>query len=189
MRKPEQEQSAGVAENAENIAGEQTAGNAAQSMQTGIDAADVLKNTQADTAADFKNVQGQTDTLEQILDQNGLDHLKRLLQNIPTLTGNTDLFEVQEEEDVFVDTMSGDDAGKKAFELAQAEPEVTLKQSMTAEDFLNTLRDALKQNQEYGFAGMTRLSGSKEFVNLKEPPKTVMLNRTAERSIKSERPL
>ena len=158
-----QEQSAGVAENAENIAGEQTAGNAAQSMQTGIDAADVLKNTQADTAADFKNVQGQADTLEQILDQNGLDHLKRLLQNIPTLTGNTDLFEVQEEEDVFVDTMSGDDAGKKAFELAQAEPEVTLKQSMTAEDFLNTLRDALKQNQEYGFAGMTRLFGSKEF--------------------------
>lgn len=158
-----QEQSAGVAENAENIAGEQTAGNAAQSMQTGIDAADVLKNTQADTAADFKNVQGQTDTLEQILDQNGLDHLKRLLQNIPTLTGNIDLFEVQEEEDVFVDTMSGDDAGKKAFELAQAEPEVTLKQSMTAEDFLNTLRDALKQNQEYGFAGMTKLFGSKEF--------------------------
>lgn len=155
-----QEQSAGVAE---NIVGEQTAGNAAQSMQTGIDAADVLKNTQADTAADFKNMQGQTDTLEQILDQNGLDHLKRLLQNIPTLTGNTDLFEVQEEEDVFVDTMSGDDAGKKAFELAQAEPEVTLKQSMTAEDFLNTLRDALKQNQEYGFAGMTRLFGSKEF--------------------------
>lgn len=158
-----QEQSAGVAENTENIVGEQTAGNAAQSMQTGIDAADVLKNTQADTAADFKNVQGQTDTLEQILDQNGLDHLKRLLQNIPTLTGNTDLFEVQEEEDVFVDTMSWDDAGKKAFELAQAEPEVTLKQSMTAEDFLNTLRDALKQNQEYGFAGMTRLFGSREF--------------------------
>lgn len=155
-----QEQSVGVAE---NIVGEQTAGNAAQSMQTGIDAADVLKNTQADTAADFKNVQGQTDTLEQILDQNGLDHLKRLLQNIPSLTGNTDLFEVQEEEDVFVDTMSGDDAGKKAFELAQAEPEVTLKQSMTAEDFLNTLRDALKQNQEYGFAGMTKLFGSKEF--------------------------
>lgn len=155
-----QEQSVGVAE---NIVGEQTAGNAAQSMQTGIDVADVLKNTQADTAADFKNVQGQTDTLEQILDQNGLDHLKRLLQNIPTLTGNTDLFEVQEEEDVFVDTMSGDDAGKKAFELAQAEPEVTLKQSMTAEDFLNTLRDALKQNQEYGFAGMTKLFGSKEF--------------------------
>ena len=158
-----QEQSAGVAENTENIVGEQTAGNAAQSMQTGIDAADVLKNTQADTAADFKNVQGQTDTLEQILEQNGLDHLKRLLQNIPTLTGNTDLFEVQEEEDVFVDTMSGDDAGKKAFELAQAEPEGTLKQSMTAEDFLNTLRDALKQNQEYGFAGMTKLFGSKEF--------------------------
>lgn len=161
-----QEQSAGVAENTENIVGEQTAGNAAQSMQTGIDAADVLKNTQADTAADFKNVQGQTDTLEQILDQNGLDHLKRLLQNIPTLTGNTDLFEVQEEEDVFVDTMSGDDAGKKAFELAQAEPEVTLKQSMTAEDFLNTLRDALKQNQEYGFAGMTKLFGSKEFASI-----------------------
>lgn len=107
----------------------------------------------------------QTDTLEQILDNNGLDHLKRLLQNIPTLTGNTDLFEMQEEEDVFVDTMSGDDAGRKALELAQTvtEPEVNLKKSMTAEDFLNTLRDALKQNQEYGFAGMTKLFASKEF--------------------------
>ena len=107
----------------------------------------------------------QTDTLEQILDNNGLDHLKRLLQNIPTLTGNTDLFEMQKEEDVFVDTMSGDDAGRKALELAQTvtEPEVNLKQSMTAEDFLNTLRDALKQNQEYGFAGMTKLFASKEF--------------------------
>ena len=107
----------------------------------------------------------QTDTLEQILDNNGRDHLKRLLQNIPTLTGNTDLFEMQEEEDVFVDTMSGDDAGRKALELAQTvtEPEVNLKQSMTAEDFLNTLRDALKQNQEYGFAGMTKLFASKEF--------------------------
>lgn len=107
----------------------------------------------------------QTDTLEQILDNNGLDHLKRLLQNIPTLTGNTDLFEMQEEEDVFVDTMSGDDAGRKALELAQTvtEPEVNLKQSMTAEDFLNTLRDVLKQNQEYGFAGMTKLFASKEF--------------------------
>ena len=107
----------------------------------------------------------QTDTLEQILDNNGLNHLKRLLQNIPTLTGNTDLFEMQEAEDVFVDTMSGDDAGRKALELAQTvtEPEVNLKQSMTAEDFLNTLRDALKQNQEYGFAGMTKLFASKEF--------------------------
>ncbi len=107
----------------------------------------------------------QTDTLEQILDNNGLDHLKRLLQNIPTLTGNTDLFEMQEEEDVFVDTMTGDDAGRKALELAQTvtEPEVNLKKSMTAEDFLNTLRDALKQNQEYGFAGMTKLFASKEF--------------------------
>ncbi len=151
-------------ENPGNITGERPSGNAAaQSVQTAVNAADILNETQTDAAAGFKNVQGQTDTLEQILDQNGLDHLKRLLQNIPTLTGNTDLFEVQEEGDVFVDTMSGEDAGKKAFEIAQAEPEVTLKQSMTAEDFLNTLRDALKQNQEYGFAGMTKLFGSKEF--------------------------
>ena len=156
-----QEQSAGVAENTENIVGEQTAGNAAQSMQTGIDAADVLKNTQADTTVDFKNVQGQTDTLEQILDQNGLDHLKRLLQNIPTLTGNTDLFEVQEEEDVFVDTMSGDDAGKKAFELAQAEPEVTLKQSMTAEDFLAALKYLLRHKKGEGMVDVIAHLGSR----------------------------
>ena len=173
-------------ENPENITEKQLSGNAAaQSVQTAANAADTLNITQSDTnAADTLNItqsdtnavdtlnatqsganaaQGQTDTLEQILDQNGLDHLKRLLQNIPTLTGNTSLFEMQEEEDVFVDTMSGDETAKKTFEPVQTEQKVTLKQSMTAEDFLNTLRDALKQNREYGFAGMTRLFGSKEF--------------------------
>ena len=160
-------------ENPENITEKQLSGNAAaQSVQTAANAADTLNITQSDTnAVDTLNAtqsganaaQGQTDTLEQILDQNGLDHLKRLLQNIPTLTGNTSLFEMQEEEDVFVDTMSGDETAKKTFEPVQTEQKVTLKQSMTAEDFLNTLRDALKQNREYGFAGMTRLFGSKEF--------------------------
>lgn len=147
-------------ENPENITEKQLSGNAAaQSVQTAANAADTLNITQSDTNA----AQRQTDTLEQILDQNGLDHLKRLLQNIPTLTGNTSLFEMQEEEDVFVDTMSGDEAAKKTFEPVQTEQKVKLKQSMTAEDFLNTLRDALKQNREYGFAGMTKLFGSKEF--------------------------
>ena len=143
----------------------QTAAGEAQMQQT---AKDLLSMETAESGAEnasLKNTQMQTDTLEQILDQNGLDHLKRLLQNIPTLTGNTDLFEMNAEEDVFVDTMSGEDAGKKTLELAQTvtEPEVNLKQSMTAEDFLNTLRDALGQNREYGFAGMTKLFGSKEF--------------------------
>ena len=123
----------------------QTAAGEAQMQQT---AKDLLSMGTAESGAEnasLKNTQMQTDTLEQILDQNGLDHLKRLLQNIPTLTGNTDLFEMNAEEDVFVDTMSGEDAGKKTLELAQTvtEPEVNLKQSMTAEDFLNTLRDAL----------------------------------------------
>lgn len=143
----------------------QTAAGEAQMQQT---AKDLLSMGTAESGAEnasLKNTQMQTDTLEQILDQNGLDHLKRLLQNIPTLTGNTDLFEMNAEEDVFVDTMSGEDAGKKTLELAQTvtEPEVNLKQSMTAEDFLNTLRDALGQNREYGFAGTTKLFGSKEF--------------------------
>ena len=75
------------------------------------------------------------DTYRQILDQNGLDHLKRLLQNIPTLTGNTDLLKCRKRKMYLWTQCRGDDAGKKAFELAQAEPEVTLKQSMTAEDF------------------------------------------------------
>ena len=146
----------------------QSGANAADTLnitQSDTNAADTLNATQLDTnAADTLNAaQRQTDTLEQILDQNGLDHLKRLLQNIPTLTGNTSLFEMQEEEDVFVDTMSGDEVAKKTFEPVQTEQKVTLKQSMTAEDFLNTLRDALKQNREYGFAGMNKLFGSKEF--------------------------
>jgi len=106
-------------------------------------------------------------TLEQLLDGRQLENLKQLLQNIPTLTGNTELFVQPDTEDVFVNTMLGEEADSKA--IAQqaagdaALPEAEFQKNMTASQFLNTVREALAQNSQYGFAGVHKFFASKEF--------------------------
>ena len=107
-------------------------------------------------------------TIEQLLDEGQVTHLKHLLQNIPTLTGNTELF-VQPEE-VFVDTMSEDAAGAAERQIAEKTPsgfqDVEFQKNMTAEEFLQTVRDAIAQNSQYGFSGVSKLFTSKEFQTL-----------------------
>ena len=53
---------------------------------------------------------------------------------------------------------------RRHLNLHRQNRKLTLKQSMRRKDLPRIrFRDALKQNQEYGFAGMTKLFGSKEF--------------------------
>lgn len=106
-------------------------------------------------------------TLEQLLDGRQLENLKQLLQNIPTLTGNTELFVQPETEDVFVNTMLEEEGNGKAV-MQEAEgkpvlPEAEFQKNMTAEQFLNTVKAALAQNSQYGFAGVNKLFASREF--------------------------
>lgn len=107
-------------------------------------------------------------TIEQLLDEGQVTHLKHLLQNIPTLTGNTELFGQPEE--VFVDTMSEDVTGVAERQIAEKTPsgfqDVEFQKNMTAEEFLQTVRNAIAQNSQYGFSGVSKLFASKEFQTL-----------------------
>lgn len=106
-------------------------------------------------------------TLEQLLDGRQLENLKQLLQNIPTLTGNTELFVQPDTEDVFVNTMLGEEADSKTAaqqpEGNAALPQAEFQKNMTASQFLNAVREALAQNSQYGFAGVHKLFASREF--------------------------
>ena len=107
-------------------------------------------------------------TIDQLLDEGQVTHLKHLLQNIPTLTGNTELFGQPEE--VFVDTMSEDATGAADRQIAEKTPsgfqDVEFQKNMTAEEFLQTVRNAIAQNSQYGFSGVSKLFASKEFQTL-----------------------
>lgn len=119
------------------------------------------------TGAVERQLAAAPQTLEQLLDGRQLENLKQLLQNIPTLTGNTELFVRPDTEDVFVNTMLGEEADSKAVvqqtEGNAALPEAEFQKNMTASQFLNTVREALAQNSQYGFAGVHKFFASKEF--------------------------
>lgn len=109
-------------------------------------------------------------TLEQLLDKTELSDLKKLLQNMPALTGNTEIFEQNGGEEIFVDTMSDEETSSAAPVQLASETEVSaeavLKKEMTAGAFLDALRDALQENSQYGFAGMKHLFSSQVFHKL-----------------------
>lgn len=108
-------------------------------------------------------------TIEQILDGKQVENLKQLLQNIPTLAGNTELFTATEQEEVFVNTMLEDEIGGKTagqFTEEHTLPMAEFNKNMTAAEFLDTVRNALAQNSQYGFAGVHKLFASREFQTL-----------------------
>lgn len=109
-------------------------------------------------------------TLEQLLTQPQLDGLKKLLQNVPTLTGNTEIFEQSAPEEFFVDTMLEDEIEPKVAamltEHESAPDKAVLNKNMSVPDFLNAVKSALAANSEYGFAGVQKLFSSREFQTL-----------------------
>ncbi|MCI7523660.1 flagellar hook-length control protein FliK [Roseburia hominis] len=104
-------------------------------------------------------------TVGELLSKEQMEHLGKMLRNIPALIGNEELFAGGEQEEVFVDTLSEEDPEVAKLmaqeEAAQAEP--VLNEKLTAEQFLQKLGRALAQNGEFGFAGMQKLFAGKEF--------------------------
>lgn len=117
-------------------------------------------------AGNSESVQMPNTPLNQILSEEQLVNLNKLLQNVPTLAENSQLFSMAEEE-VFVDTMQ-EDQSKFA---AQAEASVNegttakamLDEHMTAPQFLKAVQQGLLLNKELGFSGMQKLFASKEY--------------------------
>ena len=104
-------------------------------------------------------------TVGELLSKEQIEHLGKMLRNIPALIGNEELFAGGEQEEVFVDTLSeeGPEVAKLMAQEEAAQAELALNEKLTAEQFLQKLGRALAQNGEFGFAGMQKLFAGKEF--------------------------
>ncbi len=106
-------------------------------------------------------------TLGKVLSEEGLQNLNKLLQNVPTLVENQELFPGAEE--IFVDTMQ-EEGGKLNTQTENVLPESqhahTLDANMTVEQFLKAVKLGLSEKQDFGFAGVQKLFASKEYQSL-----------------------
>lgn len=104
-------------------------------------------------------------TVGELLSKEQIEHLGKMLRNIPALIGNEEIFAGGEQEEVFVDTLSeeGPEVAKLMAQEEAAQEQLVLNEKLTAEQFLQKLGRALAQNGEFGFAGMQKLFAGKEF--------------------------
>ena len=101
----------------------------------------------------------------ELLSKEQIEHLGKMLRNIPALIGNEEIFAGGEQEEVFVDTLSeeGPEVAKLMAQEEAAQEQPVLNEKLTAEQFLQKLGRALAQNGGFGFAGMQKLFAGKEF--------------------------
>lgn len=104
-------------------------------------------------------------TVGELLAKEQIEHLGKMLRNIPALIGNEEIFAGGEQEEVFVDTLSeeGPEVAKLMAQEEAAQEQPVLNEKLTAEQFLQKLGRALAQNGGFGFAGMQKLFAGKEF--------------------------
>ncbi|MFR1950010.1 MAG: flagellar hook-length control protein FliK [Roseburia hominis] len=104
-------------------------------------------------------------TVGKLLSKEQIEHLGKMLRNIPALIGNEEIFAGGEQEEVFVDTLSeeGPEVAKLMAQEEAAQEQPVLNEKLTAEQFLQKLGRALAQNGGFGFAGMQKLFAGKEF--------------------------
>ena len=146
-----------VAEEAGAASTAETAGQgAAAEAETGVGAtAELTYGRTAETPG----------TVGELLSKEQIEHLGKMLRNIPALIGNEELFAGGEQEKVFVDTRSeeGPEVAKLMAQEEAAQEQPALNEKLTAEQFLQKLGRALAQNGGFGFTGMQKLFAGKEF--------------------------
>ena len=146
-----------VAEEAGAASTAETAGQgAAAEAETGVGAtAELTYGRTAETPG----------TVGELLSKEQIEHLGKMLRNIPALIGNEEIFAGGEQEKVFVDTLSeeGPEVAKLMAQEEAAQEQPALNEKLTAEQFLQKLGRALAQNGGFGFTGMQKLFAGKEF--------------------------
>ena len=145
-----------VAEEAGAASTAETAGQgAAAEAETGVGAtAELTYGRTAETPG----------TVGELLSKEQIEHLGKMLRNIPALIGNEEIFAGGEQEKVFVDTLSeeGPEVAKLMAQEEAAQEQPALNEKLTAEQFLQKLGRALAQNGGFGFTGMQKLFAGKE---------------------------
>lgn len=104
--------------------------------------------------------------LSSLFSEEQLAHLTKILQSVPALATDTQLFPGLTPDETFVDTMSPEEQsfmGTKEAPLPEEASKAVLNKDMNVGGFLTAVRNALEENSIYGFAGVKRLFSSKEY--------------------------
>lgn len=104
--------------------------------------------------------------LSSLFSEEQLAHLTKILQSVPALATDTQLFPGLTPDKTFVDTMSPEEQsfmGTKEAPLPEEASKAVLNKDMNVGEFLTAVRNALEENSIYGFAGVKRLFSSKEY--------------------------
>lgn len=105
-------------------------------------------------------------TLQQVFSGEQLEQITKMLQSTPTLVENPELFILENGEEIFVDTMQEEDVpvtASEAVEEQAAEAKQVLNTELTVEKFLKAIQQSLAEKQEFGFSGIQKFFGSKEY--------------------------
>lgn len=151
----------------------QTAGNPAETISLNGEAAGKVPEQQMDasvkealqTLAEGRQMLSG-EPLSTLFSEEQLAHLTRILQSVPALATDTQLFPGLTPDETFVDTMPPEEQsfmGAKEAPLTEEASKAVLNKDMNAGEFLTAVRNALEENSIYGFAGVKRLFSSKEY--------------------------
>lgn len=151
----------------------QTAGNPAETIPVNGEAAGKVPEQQMDASvkeAVQTLAEGRVplsgEPLSSLFSEEQFAHLTKILQSVPALATDTQLFPGLTPDETFVDTMSPEEQsfmGTKEAPLPEEASKAVLNKDMNVGEFLTAVRNALEENSIYGFAGVKRLFSSKEY--------------------------
>lgn len=151
----------------------QTAGNPAETIPVNGETAGKVPEQQMDASvkeAVQTLAEGRVplsgEPLSSLFSEEQLAHLTKILQSVPALATDTQLFPGLTPDETFVDTMSPEEqsfTGTKEAPLPEEASKAVLNKDMNVGGFLTAVRNALEENSIYGFAGVKRLFSSKEY--------------------------
>lgn len=151
----------------------QTAGNPAETIPVNGETAGKVPEQQMDASvkeAVQTLAEGRVplsgEPLSSLFSEEQLAHLTKILQSVPALATDTQLFPGLTPDETFVDTMSPEEQsfmGTKEAPLPEEASKAVLNKDMNVGEFLTAVRNALEENSIYGFAGVKRLFSSKEY--------------------------
>lgn len=151
----------------------QTAGNPAETIPVNGETAGKVPEQQMDASvkeAVQTLAEGKLplagEPLSSLFSEEQLVHLTKILQGVPALATDAQLFPGLTLDETFVDTMSPEEqklVGAKETPLPEEASKAILNKDMNVGEFLTAVRNALEENSIYGFAGVKRLFSSKEY--------------------------
>jgi hypothetical protein len=153
--------------NGQNVIDTRTPGTETSGTQT---MAGETQQTSAATAAQDAAISAGNQTLQDILSEQQLSDLGKLLENIPSLVEDTQLFPEDMEQEIFINTLEDESVAQNLMaEDAVGKLEnggLALNKNLTVSDFLRIVSQILSENSEAASANVQKLFGSREYKSL-----------------------